>query len=92
VVSVDAGPLHIASAMGVPTLAVVGNDEDGYGASPIRLWMPRAANAKRTVAKHTCLRCAEERFSNDICLEDRHYCMLSVGPDQVIRWLNSVLT
>ena len=45
VVSVDAGPLHIAAAMGVPTLAVVGNDVDGHGASPIRLWMPRAANA-----------------------------------------------
>ena len=45
VVSVDAGPLHIAAAMGVPTLAVVGNDGDGHGASPIRLWMPRAANA-----------------------------------------------
>ena len=91
VVSVDAGPLHIAAAMGVPTLAVVGNDMDGYGASPIRLWMPRAANAKRTVAKQTCLSCAQAHFSNDSCLEERHHCMLSVDPDQVIRWLKSVL-
>ena len=91
VVSVDAGPLHIAAAMGVPTLAVVGNDLDGYGASPIRLWMPRSANAERTVADHTCLRCAEECFSNDACLEERHHCMLSVAPDQVIHWLKSVL-
>ena len=91
VVSVDAGPLHIAAAMGVPTLAVVGNDGDGNGASPIRLWMPRAANAERTVAEHTCLSCAQARFSNDLCLEERHHCMLSVEPDQVIRWLKSVL-
>ena len=91
VVSVDAGPLHIAAAVGIPTLAVVGNDRDGYGASPIRLWMPRAANANRTVAQHTCMRCSEEHFSNDECVEDRHHCMLSVGPDQVIGWLKSVL-
>lgn len=91
VISVDAGPLHIAAAMGVPTLAVVGNDSNGDGASPIRLWLPRAANVQRTVAEHTCLRCVEARFSNDECLEDQHHCMLSVGPDQVIRWLDSVL-
>ena len=91
VLSVDAGPLHVAAAMGVPTLAVVGNDADGHGASPIRLWMPRAANVQRTVAEHTCLSCAEARFSNDSCLEERHHCMLSVEPDQVIRWLKSVL-
>lgn len=91
VVSVDAGPLHIAAAMGVPTLAVVGNDVDGHGASPIRLWMPRVANAVRTVADHTCFSCSKARFSNDSCLEERHHCMLSVEPDQVIRWLQSVL-
>ena len=91
VVSVDAGPLHIAAAMGVPTLAVVGNDGDGHGASPIRLWMPRAANAQRTVAEHTCLSCVEARFSNDSCLEERHHCMLSVAPEQVISWLQSAL-
>ena len=42
VISVDAGPLHIAAAVGAPTLAIVGNDADGVGASPIRLWMPRS--------------------------------------------------
>ena len=41
VISVDAGPLHIAAAMGTPTLAVVGNGNNGVSASPIRLWMPR---------------------------------------------------
>ena len=32
VISVDAGPLHIAAAIGTPTYAIVGNDGDGVGA------------------------------------------------------------
>ena len=43
VISVDAGPLHIAAAVNTPTLAVVGNDATGVGASPIRLWLPRSS-------------------------------------------------
>lgn len=91
VISVDAGPLHIAAAVGTPTLAVVGNDVDGIGASPIRLWMPRSPNAQRTLAQHTCSRCSDAHFSNDACLEERHHCMLSVAPEQVIGWLDTVL-
>ena len=34
VISVDAGPLHIAAAVGTPTYAIVGNDGDGTGAKP----------------------------------------------------------
>ena len=48
VLSVDAGPMHIAAGVGTPTLAIVGNDVDGVGASPIRLWMPRTQNCSRT--------------------------------------------
>ena len=50
VVSVDAGPLHIAAAVGTPTLGIVGNDEEGVGASPVRLWMPRCDNFDRTIS------------------------------------------
>ena len=35
VVSVDAGPMHVAAGVGTPTLAVVGNDAEAVGASPI---------------------------------------------------------
>ena len=31
VISVDAGPLHIAAAVGVPVMAIVGNDKDETG-------------------------------------------------------------
>jgi len=63
VVSVDAGPLHIAAAVGTPTLAVVGNDADGVGASPVRLWMPRCSNVSRTVSAAHCDRCASNCFA-----------------------------
>ena len=91
VISVDAGPLHIAAAVGTPTLAVVGNDVEGIGASPIRLWLPRTSNVSRTVATETCRACAENRFRNDDCLVEGHPCMASVQPDQVIAWLQGVM-
>ena len=68
VISVDAGPLHIAAAVNTPTLAVVGNDATGVGASPIRLWLPRSPNLQRTISENTCVECAQRRFRNDDCV------------------------
>ena len=51
-ISVDAGPLHIAAAVGVPVMAIVGNDKNGIGSSPIRLWMPRSKNLTRTESEY----------------------------------------
>jgi heptosyltransferase-3 len=87
VISVDAGPLHIAAAVGTPTLALVGNDAAGTGASPIRLWMPRCASVARTISSHSCSACAENRFRNDDCLVEGHPCMAGVTPESVIDWL-----
>ena len=87
VVSVDAGPLHIAAAVGTPTLGIVGNDREGVGASPARLWMPRCENFHRTTSPVTCSKCAENRFRNDHCLIDDHLCMNAVEPSEVVRWL-----
>ena len=89
-VSVDAGPMHIAAAVGTPTLALVGNDSDGTGASPIRLWLPRTKNLSRTVSSHSCDQCATNRFRNNDCLVDGHPCMREVLPEQVIDWLSKV--
>ena len=91
VLSVDAGPLHIAAAVGTPTLAVVGNDANAVGASPLRLWQPRCNNVSRTVSTHSCGVCAEQRFQNDDCLVEGHPCMQGVSPVQVIAWLDSIL-
>jgi ADP-heptose:LPS heptosyltransferase len=91
VISVDAGPLHIAAAVGTPTLAIVGNDRDGTGASPIRLWLPRVAVLQRTISSSSCSVCAKERFRNDNCLVDGHPCMSGVDVEQVTGWLDQRL-
>jgi heptosyltransferase-3 len=91
-VSVDAGPLHIAAAAQLPSLAIVGNDINGIGASPIRLWMPRSQQVARTVSSASCTRCTDARFSNNECLADRHDCMEGVEPEQVTKWLSEQFT
>ena len=91
VVSVDAGPMHVAAGVGTPTMVIVGNDAEAVGASPIRLWLPRSSSLARTVSSSTCNLCSENRFRNDSCLADTHQCMEGVGPQQVIQWLERTL-
>ena len=91
VISVDAGPLHIAAAVGTPTYAIVGNDDDGIGASPVRLWMPRCSNVTRSISPASCASCADNRFRNDSCLVDGHPCMAAIQPSVVIDWLKAQL-
>lgn len=92
VVSVDAGPMHVSAGVGTPTLAIVGNDAEAVGASPIRLWLPRSSNLTRTVSGSTCSLCSENRFRNDGCIANTHHCMEGVEAQQVIRWLEATLT
>ena len=87
----DAGPLHVAAASGIPVLAIVGNDKEGIGASPIRLWMPRSTNVSRTISDHGCDRCLMNKFKNNNCLVDDHNCMNGIKTDEVINWLNKVV-
>ena len=89
VISVDAGPLHIAAAVGTPTYALVGNDVDGVGASPVRLWMPRCGNVTRSITSESCSICADNRFQNDDCLVEGHPCMEGIQPSEVIKWLDT---
>ena len=91
VVSVDAGPMHVAAGVGTPTLAIVGNDAEAIGASPIRLWLPRSSSLTRTVSISSCSLCSENRFRNDGCLADTHHCMEGVDAQQVISWLEETL-
>ena len=82
--------MHIAAAVGTPTLALVGNDANGTGASPIRLWLPRTSNLARTISTHSCDKCANNRFRNNDCLVDDHPCMREVEPKQITDWLSTV--
>jgi ADP-heptose:LPS heptosyltransferase len=91
VVSVDAGPLHVAAAVGTPTLAVVGNDQNSIGASPIRLWQPRIPMVERTVTVATCTLCSDNLIRNDGCIAEEHLCMQGIRADEVIYWLKKRL-
>ena len=91
VISVDAGPLHIAAAVGVPVMAIVGNDRDGTGASPIRLWMPRSSNVTRTISEYSCDQCSINHFKNDTCIAEKHFCMEGVRSKEITDWIGSIL-
>jgi ADP-heptose:LPS heptosyltransferase len=90
-VSVDAGPLHVAAAVGCPTVAVFGNDADGDGASPIHLWAPRQEHVRIVRTSHKCTLCADNRFKNESCLLDDHPCMTNLGSESVIEALRGLL-
>jgi heptosyltransferase-3 len=90
-VAVDSGPLHIAAAVGCPTVAIFGNDSDGHGASPIRLWAPRQSYIKLALSEFQCTLCEENRFKNDTCLLEEHRCMLQLTSKVVINHLSSLL-
>ena len=69
-ISVDAGPMHIAAAVGTKVFAVVGNDIDGYGASPIRLWEPNG-NITRSISSNNCKMCGKVNLKIQIALQNR---------------------
>ena len=82
VVSVDAGPMHVAAGVGTPTLAVVGNDAEAVGASPIRLWLPRSTSLTRTISSSSCSLCSENRFRNDGCIAETHTAWMAWMPSR----------
>ena len=92
VISVDAGPMHIATAVGSNVMVIVGNDIDGIGASPIRLWLPRAKNLTRTVSDENCDMCSDNRFKNNGCLKEKKVCMMGVSSKDVISWMKNIFS
>lgn len=90
-ITVDTGPLHIAAAVGCPTIAIFGNDIDGDGASPIRLWAPQQPHVKIAVSDFKCTLCQENQFKNHACLLDDHACMINLLPETVIEQLKELL-
>ena len=90
-VTVDAGPLHVAAAVGCPTVAVFGNDAQGRGASPLHLWAPRVDHVRVARSGHTCTLCEENRFKNEGCLVEGHPCMAGVEATTVIQAIQDLL-
>ena len=89
--SLDSGPLHIAAAVGCPTVAIFGNDVNGDGASPIRLWAPRQPHVKIALSEFNCTVCEEHRFKNKSCLVENHPCMTHLWPQPALALLKGLL-
>jgi ADP-heptose:LPS heptosyltransferase len=83
-VTVDNGLMHLAAAVGTPTIAI-------FGASPRRLWAPPVACVRVLEPTDPCPRCEQNRFRNADCLLPVHQCLLSVSPDRVRAELTSML-
>lgn len=83
-VTIDNGIMHLAAAVGTPTLAI-------FGASPWRLWAPRAPNLEVVLPLTPCTLCEEHRFLNPACLLSQHVCMESITPAVVIGRLQRLL-
>ena len=83
----DSGPLHISAAVGCPTVAIFGNDIDGHGASPIRLWAPNLPHVKIAMSDFKCQKCEDNLFKNKSCLVENHPCMTHLLPQTVIKHL-----
>ncbi|OUL22763.1 ADP-heptose--LPS heptosyltransferase [Nostoc sp. RF31YmG] len=90
-ITLDSGLLHIAAAVGCPTVAIFGNDADGDGASPIRLWAPRQPHVKIALSDFKCTICQEHHFKNKFCLVENHPCMTHLAPKTAINYLKELL-
>jgi ADP-heptose:LPS heptosyltransferase len=90
-VTIDSGPLHIATAVGCPTVAIFGNNVEGNGASPFRLWAPQQPHVKFALSQFNCTLCEENRFKNADCLLETHVCMDQLLPETVIAELQVLL-
>lgn len=73
-VACDSGPVHLASAVGTPVLALFGPT------SPVR-WGPRPPGR----ALHLGLSCAPcSNHGGDYCPEGHHRCLADLAPDAVV--------
>ena len=90
-VTVDTGPLHVAAAVECPTVAIFGNDHEGDGASPLRLWAPRQHHVTLALSQVKCTHCQAQQFQNADCLLSEHQCMMTVFPETVIASLQAYL-
>jgi ADP-heptose:LPS heptosyltransferase len=75
-VAIDNGVMHLAAAVGTPTVAV-------FGASAWELWAPKVPWLHLALPRVACSLCRDNRYLNDGCLREQHVCMESISPDDV---------
>jgi len=72
VITLDTAPVHIASTMGTPVVAL-------YGPGDATMWAPLGVPHRTVVGDARCRGCKSAR-----CFQDRHYCMEAVTPAAVV--------
>ncbi|MBI4212726.1 MAG: glycosyltransferase family 9 protein [Chloroflexi bacterium] len=83
-VTIDNGLLHVAAAVGAPTVAL-------FGASARRIWAPPVPAVTVLEPASPCTLCEEHRFVNADCLLPIHLCMESIPVQRVIEELGRFL-
>lgn len=73
VVTLDTAPVHIASTMGTPVVAL-------YGPGDAAMWAPLGVPHRAVVGDAPCRGCKSAR-----CFQDRHYCMEAITPGAVVK-------
>lgn|GEM_PF-925133 len=72
VITLDTAPVHIASTMGTPAVAL-------YGPGDAAMWRPLGVPHRAVVGDSPCLGCKSAR-----CFQDRHYCMEAITVAAVV--------
>ena len=83
-VTIDNGIMHLAAAVGTPTLAL-------FGASPWRVWAPPVSHLQVLLGGEACPLCEQNRFRNEACLRERQVCLESLTPAVVAQRLDELL-
>jgi ADP-heptose:LPS heptosyltransferase len=78
----DSGPMHIAAALGIPTVAL-------FGPSDPRIWGPLGPGPKKVfqAGGFDCMPCDQKH-----CVRPGDHCMLYIQPDEVLRGIEEILS
>lgn len=84
-ITTDSGPMHIATALNVPTIAIFGPTTKELG------FYPTFKNTK--VIEYACLKCRPCHIhGSSYCYKKHFKCMLDIGVEEVRYHVNAVLS
>lgn len=84
-ITTDSGPMHIATALNVPTIAIFGPTTKELG------FYPTFKNTK--VIEYACLKCRPCHIHGSSYCNKKHFkCMLDIGVEEVRYHVNAVLS
>ena len=79
----DSGPMHLSSALGVPTIAIFGPTHPKLGFSPLGLM------DKVVTTNEWCSPCS--LHGKKKCFRDKRYCMDKITPEEVYKLVEDIL-